>query len=94
MSLKLIALALVTLMLSAADAGDNYPQQVEHWRAEHQKKLAADFGWLTVVGLDWLQEGDNRVGVDPSSQVPLPSGSAPPQKQRCAKTTTFSPSII
>jgi uncharacterized protein (DUF1684 family) len=77
MSPKLIALAFVPLILSAADAGDNYPQQVAHWRAEHQKKLAADFNWLTVVGLDWLREGDNRVGADPSSQVPLPPGSAP-----------------
>jgi uncharacterized protein len=70
----LIASALLTLALSAADL---YPQAVEQWRAEHQKKLAADFGWLTVVGLDWLKEGDNRVGADPSSEVPLPSGSAP-----------------
>jgi uncharacterized protein len=77
MSPKLIVLAFVTFILSAADAGDNYPQQVEHWRAEPQKKLAADFDWLTVVGLDWLREGDNRVGADPSSQVPLPPGSAP-----------------
>jgi uncharacterized protein len=54
-----------------------YQQQVEQWRAERQAKLTADFGWLTVVGLDWLKEGDNRVGSDPSSEVPLPPGSAP-----------------
>jgi len=65
------------LALSAADTSDTYPQQVEHWRAERQKKLAADYGWLTVVGLDWLKEGDNRVGSEPSSEVPLPPGSAP-----------------
>jgi uncharacterized protein len=78
MSVKLITLVFVTLMLSAADTGDSYPQQVERWRFEHQRKLAADYGWLTVVGLDWLHEGDNRVGADPSSQVSLPPGSAPP----------------
>ncbi len=54
-----------------------YQQQVEHWRVEHQKELAADFGWLTVVGLDWLKEGDNRVGADPANEVPLPAASAP-----------------
>ncbi len=75
---KLIGLiAFFAFALSAADTGDNYPQQVEHWRAERQKKLTADYGWLTVVGLDWLKEGDNRVGADPSSDVPLPPGSAP-----------------
>jgi uncharacterized protein (DUF1684 family) len=77
MSVKLIALAsLLTLVLSAAVV--DYAQEVEHWRSEHQRKLAADYGWLTVVGLDWLKEGDNGVGADPSSQVPLPPGSAPP----------------
>lgn len=75
MSKKLVALiALGTLGLAAED---NYPQDVERWRAEHQKKLLADYGWLTVAGLDWLKEGDNRVGSDPSSEVPLPPGSAP-----------------
>jgi uncharacterized protein len=86
-----LALAFVPLMLSAADAGDNYPQQVEHWRAEHQKKLAADFDWLTVVGLDWLREGDNRVGADPSSQVPLPPGSAP---QRVAVISLHAGNVV
>ena len=54
-----------------------YQQEVEQWRAEHQRKLVAEDGWLTVVGLDWLKEGENRVGADPSSEVPLPPGSAP-----------------
>src|SRR5271168_42024 len=75
---QLIApLAFVTVVLGVAGTSDIYPQEVEHWRAEHQKKLAADYGWLTVVGLDWLKEGDNRVGAEPSSEVPLPLGSAP-----------------
>lgn len=56
-----------------------YQQEVEQWRTEHQRKLAADDGWLTVVGLDWLKEGDNRVGADPASEVLLPPGSAPRQ---------------
>src|SRR5580700_6942413 len=67
----------LAVALSAADSGDSYRREVEQWRTEHQKKLAADDGWLTVVGLDWLKEGENRVGADPSSEVPLPPGSAP-----------------
>jgi uncharacterized protein (DUF1684 family) len=54
-----------------------YQLQVEQWRAERERKLTRDFGWLTVVGLDWLKDGDNRVGADPVSEVPLPPGSAP-----------------
>jgi hypothetical protein len=74
MTRKLAAAALLTLTMTATD---NYQQEVERWRAEHQKKLAAEDGWLTVVGLDWLKEGENRVGADPSSEVVLPPGSAP-----------------
>jgi uncharacterized protein (DUF1684 family) len=74
MTRKLAAAALLTLTMTATD---NYQQEVEHWRAEHQKKLAAEDGWLTVVGLDWLKEGENRVGADPSSEVMLRPGSAP-----------------
>lgn len=68
---------LFALALSAADTNDKYRQQVEQWRAHHQSELAEDYGWLTVVGLDWLKEGDNRVGADPSNEIPLPPGSAP-----------------
>jgi len=70
-------LTFFTLALTAADTSDVYQREVDQWRADHQRKLAADYGWLTVVGLDWLKEGDNRVGADPSSEVPLPPGAAP-----------------
>jgi uncharacterized protein (DUF1684 family) len=74
---KAIAMsAVLAFLLSAAD-GDVYRREMEQWRAQHQRKLAADDGWLTVAGLDWLKEGENRVGADPASEVPLPPGSAP-----------------
>jgi uncharacterized protein (DUF1684 family) len=76
MTRKLIPIFAFALMLPASTT-DAYRIQVDQWRAHHQSELAKDFGWLTVVGLDWLKEGENRVGADPSSEVPLPSGSAP-----------------
>ncbi len=66
-----------SLALTAANSPMDYRQQIEQWRAEHQKKLAADDGWLTVAGLDWLREGENRVGADPANEVPLPDHSLP-----------------
>jgi uncharacterized protein (DUF1684 family) len=74
---KGIALSIVLGFLLSAAEGDAYRREVEQWREDHQRKLAADDGWLTVVGLDWLKEGDNRVGADPTSEVALPPGSAP-----------------
>jgi len=77
-TIKNIAMAAAfSLALSAADPGADYHRQVEQWRAQHQKALAADDGWLTVAGLDWLKEGENRVGADPASEVALPPNSAP-----------------
>jgi uncharacterized protein (DUF1684 family) len=67
----------VAFGLGAAGTSNSYVNEVAQWRAEHQRKLAAEDGWLTVVGLDWLKEGENRVGASPSSEVPLPPGSAP-----------------
>jgi hypothetical protein len=40
-------------------------------------RLTGPDGWLAVVGLWWLEEGDNTVGSDPSSDVILPAGTAP-----------------
>ena len=31
-------------------------------------------GWLSLVGLQWLRPGPNRVGSDPTNEVALPSG--------------------
>ncbi len=76
---KFIAFLALSLSMSTAGTSDNYLREVDQWRAKHQNELAKDFGWLTVVGLDWLKEGDNRVGSDPASEVPLPPGSAPPR---------------
>jgi uncharacterized protein (DUF1684 family) len=53
-----------------------YQHEIAQWRADHEAKLKADNGWLTVVGLNWLSEGENRVGSDSNFEVPLPT-SAP-----------------
>jgi uncharacterized protein len=75
--MKRIAISTLFALGLIAGDGDSYRRNIEQWRADHQRQLAKDYGWLTVVGLDWLKEGDNRVGADPSSEVPLPAGSAP-----------------
>jgi uncharacterized protein (DUF1684 family) len=51
---------------------------VEKWRANRIAHLTAEDGWLTLVGLSWLKEGDNSVGADPSNQIVLSPAKAPP----------------
>lgn len=50
----------------------NYQQSVTEWRAQREAKLKAEDGWLTVVGLTWLKDGDNRVGSNSNLEVRLP----------------------
>jgi hypothetical protein len=40
-------------------------------------RLRSPGGWLTLVGLFWLDTGKNAVGSDPGNRVVLPSGKAP-----------------
>lgn len=60
----------------APAAGGSYEEGEARWRAEREKKLRADGGWLSVAGLFWLKEGDNHFGSGPACDVRLPA-SAP-----------------
>jgi uncharacterized protein (DUF1684 family) len=69
--MRLFAFALVAL---AADP--NYSRDVEQYRAQREASLKQDDGWLTVVGLFRLKEGENRVGSGERDDIALPA-SAP-----------------
>ena len=70
----LIALIL-PMMLHAADPA--YVKEVEEFRATRETRLKADDGWLTVTGLFWLKQGQNRIGAGPNNDIVLPPKSAP-----------------
>ena len=38
-----------------------YKEKVDAWHARRIATLQSDFGWLSVVGLQWLKEGDNAI---------------------------------
>ncbi|WP_223638917.1 DUF1684 domain-containing protein [Corallococcus sp. EGB] len=43
------------------------------WHAERLQRLTSPDGWLTLVGLTWLKEGEQTAGSAPDSEVPLPA---------------------
>lgn len=45
-------------------------------RERRLERLRDPDGWLSLIGLAWLQDGDNRVGADSEADVVLP-GAAP-----------------
>ena len=73
------SLALIALCAFAGAADVNYRTSVEKWRQEYEAKLKSDDGWLTVAGLFWLHDGDNRFGADPLNDIVLPAAYVPPE---------------
>ena len=61
----------------AAAGGASYEQELEQWKAKRLASLKSEDGWLTLIGLFWFKEGENRFGSDPSNEIVLPEGKAP-----------------
>src|SRR5690348_3875164 len=70
-----LLLACGAAMFAETDAA--YRASVEKWRAQREAHLKADDGWLTVAGLFWLHQGENRFGSDPLNDIVLPARSSP-----------------
>ncbi len=51
--------------------------EVEAWRARRPASLTGPDGWLTLVGLHWLQPGRNRVGSGIEAEVYLNEAQVP-----------------
>ena len=66
-------LLLVVIFAIASATVSPYEKSVEEWRQKYEAKLRADDGWLTVSGLFWMHEGENRFGSAPDNDVVLPS---------------------
>ena len=50
---------------------------VRAWREERDARLRSPDGWLTLVGLYWLEPGENRFGADPTNPIPLSGDGVP-----------------
>jgi uncharacterized protein len=45
------------------------------WRLQHASDLQKPAGWLSLTGLDWLQEGDNSFGSAADNKIHLAAAS-------------------
>lgn len=50
----------------AFDADD-----VRAWRADYEERLREDWGWLTVTGLHWIDDGSWLLGSAPGADLPM-----------------------
>jgi uncharacterized protein (DUF1684 family) len=68
-----IAVFPVALQAQPADEAA-YRAEIEKWRQARHDRLADDNGWLTLVGLEWLVEGENTVGSAEVNAARIPGG--------------------
>jgi uncharacterized protein (DUF1684 family) len=57
---------------------DAYAKEIEQWHAERWASLKSEDGWLTLIGLFWLTEGENRFGSNAANDIVLPQGKIGP----------------
>ena len=62
---------------AAATPAASYEEGLEQWKAKRLAGLKSEDGWLSLIGLFWLKEGENRMGSDPTYEIVLPDGKAP-----------------
>lgn len=50
----------------------DYMTEIEAWRDQRLGSLTAENGWLSLVGLYWLEPGDNTFGSTPDNSLIFP----------------------
>ncbi|PWT93903.1 MAG: DUF1684 domain-containing protein [Acidobacteria bacterium] len=70
-------ICILLILAAAIVAADTYTSEIEKWHGDRLQRLKRDDGWLTLVGLSWLKEGENKIGSDPSNTVVLPKEHSP-----------------
>ncbi|QSQ22493.1 DUF1684 domain-containing protein [Pyxidicoccus parkwayensis] len=82
-------------MTSAAPkpAAEDITASTRAWQEQRLKGLQSENGWLTLVGLFWLKEGEQTAGSAPESDLDFPEGT--PAKlgtfTRKGNTASFQP---
>jgi len=84
---RIAVMVIVVLMIAglvgpanAAAMEDDSPDVESHhkaimeWRQARHQRLVSETGWLTLVGLEWLQDGENRIGNAEGNDIRLAAG--------------------
>jgi uncharacterized protein (DUF1684 family) len=50
---------------------DNYSREIEQWRTQRIARLTAADGWLSLIGLHWLEPGPNTLGSAADNAIVL-----------------------
>ena len=56
---------------------EEHTREIEEWRKARLTRLTREDGWLTLIGLEWLEEGDNTCGSGKHNKILLPAERSP-----------------
>jgi uncharacterized protein (DUF1684 family) len=51
------------------DFSNDFSKEEESWRETRRTRLTSESGWLTLVGLDWLNQGENAVKLPAKPEI-------------------------
>ena len=78
--LKLLTLLFSFIIIASGCSTKDYEQKgspeyiagVEQWHQKRIERLGKENGWLTLVGLHWLKEGENIIGSNKNNDIVFP----------------------
>jgi uncharacterized protein len=70
-ALAIVALAFIGTIGVSSDTTTSAAWQADllEWRSQRAAQLQAPEGWLSLIGLEWLKEGDNSVGSAADNRI-------------------------
>jgi uncharacterized protein (DUF1684 family) len=72
LAITVLALVCFKTSLSAADSADQqWKNDLLSWRSKRAAGLQAPEGWLSLIGLDWLKDGDNSFGASEDNRFAI-----------------------
>ncbi|VAW38781.1 hypothetical protein MNBD_GAMMA01-2273, partial [hydrothermal vent metagenome] len=69
-------LIIFTLLLTQTISADNWKQELTDWKTQRITNLTKPNGWLSLIGMQWLHNGQNSIGSAADSDIKLPHGPA------------------
>lgn len=72
-----VAVALATSLLAACGTREKkidtaaHAAEIQHWQKTRAERLAKEDGWLTLIGLHWLKDGENTVTLTKAGAPPV-----------------------
>ncbi len=73
LSAALVFSASASFAQAQTSSAKKWQQDLKAWRLQREAEISARDGWLTLVGLDWLNSGANTMGSAADNTIHLPA---------------------